>query len=121
MSGLLLSYLPFGEADSGQIADLDPPRMVGMAYGQMRELGHSVFFARLVDSLENGEDPATLKSAIEEARLHMCVLTRCTWYVCIQEVELTSGPTSAEHPATILPSCSVRCTLASSSFCSQKV
>jgi hypothetical protein len=59
--------------------DFDPARMAGMVYGQVRELGHSVFMARLVDMLESDLPLKYLGDALDSARLHFCIMTRVSW------------------------------------------
>lgn len=79
-AALILSLLPPGNDSSTVMSDFDPARMVGMAYGQIRELGHSVFIERLVDSLATGTPLPHLKDSLDKARLHFCIMARVSWY-----------------------------------------
>ena len=79
-AALILSLLPPGDDSSTLMSDFDPARMVGMAYGQIRELGHSVFVERLVDTLGAGTPLAHLNDSLDKARLHFCIMARVSWY-----------------------------------------
>jgi len=79
-AALILSLLPPGDDNFNIMSDFDPARMVGMAYGQIREMGHSVFVERLVDSLGAGTPLAHLNDSLDKARLHFCIMARVSWY-----------------------------------------
>lgn len=80
LAGLVLSFLSYGHLEGHAVtSDFDPARMVGMAYGQMRELGHSVFIERVVDLLESEVDPEEMAETLQNARLHFCIMTRVSW------------------------------------------
>lgn len=78
-AALILSLLPPGNDPLTVMSDFDPARMVGMAYGQIREMGHSVFMERLVTSLEEKTPLAYLKDSLDKARLHFCIMARVSW------------------------------------------
>ncbi|WOO85381.1 Glucose transport transcription regulator RGT1 [Vanrija pseudolonga] len=80
MAGVILSLLPHGPLEGSSTTDFDPARMIGMAYGQIRELGYSVFVARLVDSIESGTPFELIAEAVDNARLHLSVMTRAMWH-----------------------------------------
>ncbi|RSH95590.1 hypothetical protein EHS25_000682 [Saitozyma podzolica] len=79
-AGLVLSLLPYGQL-AGEVSssDFDPARMVGMSYGQIRELGHSVFIERMVDMLESDMAVEHITEALDNARLQLCIMARTTW------------------------------------------
>lgn len=81
-AGLIVSLLPHGQSDDGP-SDFDPARMVGMSYGQLRELGHSVYIQRVVDTLRSGIGLSHIQQLLDDARLHFCIMTRVSWYVLL--------------------------------------
>lgn len=78
-AGLIISFLPHGQGDGAGPSDFDPARMVGMSYGQLRELGHSVFIERVVDTLRGGARVEDMQQMLDDARLHFCIMTRVSW------------------------------------------
>lgn len=80
MAGLILSLLPHGSAlGSVATSDFDPARMIGVAYGQARELGHTLLVDRLIDTLETGMPIQFIAEALDSARIHLCVMARTVW------------------------------------------
>jgi hypothetical protein len=107
-AALILSILPPGNDNFTVVSDFDPARMVGMAYGQIREMGHSVFIERLVDSLAAGTPLTHLKDSLDKARLHFCIMARVSWYVGIVSRKSANliwiiGQILAVVPVTICP------------------
>jgi hypothetical protein len=95
MAAFILSFLPPGTPHEtaaheslGQ-ADVDPARMIGLAYAQTRELGQSIFIERLLQSLEKGIPVRFLEQPINDARLFMSVINRSAWWVTLRHQLLT--------------------------------
>ncbi|RSH92460.1 hypothetical protein EHS25_008876 [Saitozyma podzolica] len=78
------------------LSDVDPARMIGLAFGQMREMAHSLSLSRLLKSLESGIALRHLTDQLDDARLYLGVMTRQVW------LSITRCPGS-EIPATIGP------------------
>jgi hypothetical protein len=80
LAALILSYLPPGSSDGLlSLSDVDPARMIGLAFGQMREMGHSLSLSRLLKSLESGIALRHLTDQLDDARLYLGVMTRQVW------------------------------------------
>lgn len=77
MAAFVLSFLPPGSAADS--VDLDPTRMVGLAYAQVRELGQSVYMDRLLALLESGMPICHLEQQLHDARMFMSVINRSAW------------------------------------------
>ncbi|WVW80730.1 hypothetical protein I302_102716 [Kwoniella bestiolae CBS 10118] len=79
MAAYILSLIPhdWTENSTGQ-PELEPTRTAGLAYGQAREIG-SVNFERLLQTLRSGMPLKLIEDRVNQARLHLGVITRHLW------------------------------------------
>lgn len=89
-ASFILSFLPTSTLEiSG--TELDPIRMVGLAYTQIREMGQSVYLDRLVKYLEQDIPVVHLEKQLNDARMFMSVINRSAWYVILAKSPADSG------------------------------
>lgn len=80
MAAYILSLIPH-EVTGKNLLDWDPARMIGQAYGQTREMGHTLSSDRLLDTLASGTPLHLLQETLDAARLYMIVMARIVWSV----------------------------------------
>lgn len=81
-ASFILSFLPTSTLETNG-SELDPIRMVGLAYTQIREMGQSVYLDRLVKHLEQGIPLQHLEKQLNDARMFMSVINRSAWFVVL--------------------------------------
>lgn len=80
LASFILSFLPVSILTT-EGSELDPMRMVGLAYSQIREMGQSVYLDRLVNFVDSGVPIGHLEKQLNDARMFMGVINRSAWCV----------------------------------------
>jgi hypothetical protein len=80
LAAFILSMLPPDPYRSiGDTRDLEAHREIGLAHGQLREIGYSTQMQKVGDLLESGLDLSTITHEIDEVRIHAAILNRALW------------------------------------------
>lgn len=80
VAAFVMSLLPSNTSPAPNPSlDLDAFRMIGLAYGQVREIGQTVFIGRLLRNLQSGIPLCHVEQQLSDARWFMSVINRSAW------------------------------------------